>query len=220
LPLDRRQDAALRGLGLISCDPSGAAVVQQAVAGWALRAPADPDTPVDRLPAATALGAFVAVREYGQRLAYALHGFAAREAAVDRQNVFDWTAGLLQFLPGGVGSLAGVVVPFAAHRLHADGTWDNGADRGLVFGPEDSAAVANVQLGPGTGATVAARARAAFLRTAATLGVPVPPRSPVWRMEEVALNAHPIPDIPRFPGVEPPGFRDVEELLRRLIRRR
>jgi hypothetical protein len=39
-------------------------------------------------------------------------------------------------------------------------------------------------------------------------------------MEEVALNAHPFPDLPRFLGAEPPDLRDVVELLGRLIRRR
>jgi hypothetical protein len=218
--LDGLQDAALRGIALVSCDPSGAAVVQQAVAGWARGASAGPDAPDDRLPEAAVLGAFVAVREYGQRLTYALHGFAARNAALNRQDIFTWTAGLLQFLPGAVGSGAGIVLPFAAHLLHADGTWDNGADRGLTFGPEDSAAAANVQLGPGTGAAVATQARTAFLRTAAALGTPVPPRSPAWDAEEAALNAQPVPDMPRILGVELPSFTDVVELLRRPIRGR
>jgi hypothetical protein len=75
--------------------------------------------------------------------------------------------------------------------MHADGTWDNGADRGLVLGPGDSVAVAPLQLGPDEAAAVAARARAAFVRTTAALGLPVPPASPAWHWEQAALDALP-----------------------------
>ncbi|HEY0401163.1 MAG TPA: hypothetical protein VGD09_04040, partial [Blastococcus sp.] len=62
-----------------------------------------------------------------------------------------------------------------------DGTWENGADRGLVFDRNDAAAAALAQLPPERSADAQAvrqQAIAAFDRTATALGVRRSPASP------------------------------------------
>jgi hypothetical protein len=209
-PLDVMADAVLRGLGLVSLDPGGAAVITQAVSRWAVARTAD--IPNGGWAAATAVGGFVAVRQYGQRLAHALHGFEQRDAALSRQHLFDRTVGLLQFLPAEAGAIAGFLLPFAAHWLGADGTWQNGPDAGLVFRADDAAAAAEVQLDPGDlsrSQVLGVRAAAAFARVMGRLGVPVPPDSPVWRWEQAALDGVPLPDKAKQLGLEVPTVRQV-----------
>jgi hypothetical protein len=191
--LDAMPDAALRGLGVIALDPSGSAVIQQALGTWALAQ----TTAGDPLAAAAVVGGFVAVRQYGQRLAYALHGFEQRDDALARKSLFDWTVGLLQFAPGPVGAAAVVLTPLVAHVVGADGTWDNGRDTGLTFGPEDSAAAALVQLGGpegSTGEAIGQEARRSFVLTTCVLGLPLPPDSPEWDVMQALIDSVPFPD--------------------------
>jgi hypothetical protein len=198
-PLTGASDAALRGLGYLSIEPGAAAEVQAALARWGaarLASPSPADVPVPAL----VVGSFVAVREYGQRLAYALHGFELRDEAELRQGLWNWTVGLLLnfALPKWYGDVGGAIEPFAAHLVGADGTWDNGRDTGLVFDAEDAAAVAEVELagaGGGDVARVGAAAQAGFGRAGRVLGLPLPPESPEWSWLEAALDAVPMPQL-------------------------
>jgi hypothetical protein len=201
-PLSDMADAALRGLGYVSVDPGGTAVMQDALRRWAsgrpVRVGALEDGVLD--PVVAARGSVVAVRAYGQRLAYALHGFAERDAAVAGTTVYNWTIGLaLNHLPGAYGEVAGLVSPFVAHWLHADGTWDNGRNDGLTFGADDAAAVAGVEVSPeqlsGSVTALSEQARAAFAGASDRLGLPLPPTSPEWSALEAVFDGLPIPDL-------------------------
>lgn len=198
-PVTGGTDAALRGLGYLSIDAGAAAVVQTALGRWgrdhagALIGGAMPVAPV-------VVGSYVAVREYGQRLAYALHGFRMRDEAELRQGLWNWTAGLLLnvALPKWYADIGGAVEPFVAHLVGADGTWDNGRDTGLVFGREDAAAVAEVELSGPSGeaaGTIGAAAATAFGRAGQVLGLPLPPESPQWSWVEAAIDAVPMPEL-------------------------
>jgi len=110
--------------------------------------------------------------------------------------MFDVTFGLAGYLPGAIGSAAGMGLPFAAHALGPDGTWDNGRDSGLVFGAGDGAAAGAVRLHqmPGAAAeAVAARAGKGFGLTSDILGVPRPPISPTWSWQRAAVEGAPLP---------------------------
>jgi hypothetical protein len=173
----------LQGLGYVTLDRGAAAQIGQALHGWALVQPGSLDGtgPLDPLPAIAVPSAYVAVQQFAQRSDYALDGLQARESAELREQGWDLTVGLLvQVIPGYWGVAAGVLEGYAAIALDADGTWDNGVDRGLVFDRDDATAVAVAQLPPEQAAHVRAvtwQAQAAFDRTADALGERRPPES-------------------------------------------
>jgi hypothetical protein len=196
--LDAADGAALRALGYVSVDPGVGSLLGASVGDWA-RAHAELLGTSSRPVAPLVLGSFVAVREYGQRLAYALHGFELRDAAEAAQTFWKWTVGLLvDLLPKGAGELGGVIEPFAAHVLGYDGIWDNGQDTGLTFDRDDAVAAAEVQLSPDgvhPAGLFAAAAAAGYDRVARILGLPEPPAPPEWHWEQVLLDAAPVPDL-------------------------
>jgi hypothetical protein len=133
--------------------------------------------------------AFVGVREYGQRLAYALHGFEQKAAAELSAQRWEATWGLLPNLLRrmGPGALAGMASDYVAIALDRDGTWDNGPDDGRVFDASDAERAAAGSLPAWSAADVAvigARAGTAFENTLDALGRPKPPTSPpsdLWK---------------------------------------
>jgi hypothetical protein len=182
--MDGGREDVLRGLGYLTVDRAAAAAVQQALRGWVTVQPGELGTPgaPAPLPGVAVPAAYLAVQQYGQRLAYALHGFEAREIAENRELWWHLSVdSIVNLIPGPWGVGAGVVAGYLAIWMNMDGTWENGVDRGLVFDRADAAAEALAQLPPDRSAdvvTVARQARAAFDRTARALGLPRPPTSP------------------------------------------
>jgi hypothetical protein len=174
----------LRGLAYLTLDRGAAAAVEQALHGWALVQPGglDGTGPTVPLPAIAVPSAYLAVQQFGQRLAYVLNGLEARETAENRKQWWDLTVGLYtQLIPGYGGIGAGVLEGYLAIWLDMDGTWETGPDRGLVFGRGDAVTAALAQLPPDRAAdteAVVRQAAAAFDRTARALGVRRPPTSP------------------------------------------
>ena len=175
----------LRGLGYLTLDEEATRAMDEALHRWALIQPValagtNPSSP---LPAVAVPAAFVATREYGQRLAYALHGFEQQQAAERRSGVWDATIGLASNFVrrAGVGIGVGVVVDYAAIWLDFDGTWENGRDEGRVFDETDAVDAALDDRGAGDPRNLdalAAQARAAYTSTLQGLGLPKPPESP------------------------------------------
>ena len=77
---------ALRGLGYLTLDEGAAVAVHRALAGWARVQPGPVGAvgPLPLLPEVVVPAAYVAVEEYGQRLAYTLHGYAKKARAERR----------------------------------------------------------------------------------------------------------------------------------------
>ena len=191
------------GLGVLTCDatlpgrwwPDSSS--GPTASRWLQRAGGSPVG-----PAVAGLAGFVAAREYGQRLAYALHGFEARGRAAERQIDWAWYVALPADLVPGIGGRSRRLEPFAAHAMGADGTWENGVDRGARYTPDAAAAITSGQLTAGQRALAPEldqQARAAYLATATRLGAPVPPVSPVWDATGPLLDGG-------------PGLDDVERL--------
>ena len=155
-----RDGNVLRGLGYLTLDAGAARAVQEGLQAWAASQSALGETGASQVGALPS--AFVATQEYGQRLAYALHGFEQQAAAELKESRWDWTWGLVPNLVrrAGPGVAAGVVSDYAAIGLGRDGTWTNGPDGGLVFDARDT------------------EDPAAFQRTLEALGRPEPPTSP------------------------------------------
>lgn len=203
---DATQDSALRGLGYLTIDERAARTIAAALATWAASPPGTSSPgPLDAAPG-LAIGSFVAVRQYGQRLAYALHGAEEMYRAVDRQFSWNMTVGLVVGLtPGPVGEVAGLLEGPAARRLHADGTWQAGRDLGMVLNRDDAAATAAAVAWVHGGSAVPDvmdQARAGFDRTTAVLGTPRPPDSP----GQSALDELPGPQAPPDVDHELPRF--------------
>jgi hypothetical protein len=179
-----RNGDILRGLGYLTVDREAATAITGALHRWASAQPVDLQGtgPLSPLPVVAVPSAFLAVRQYGQRLAYALHGFEQQEAAESREWWWNLVIGLpVSFIPGPLGVGVGVGEGYAAILFGADGTWDNGADRGPVFDREDAAEAAAD--GPAaadatTADAVARQARATYDRAIRALGLPEPPESP------------------------------------------
>lgn len=148
--------ALLRGLGALSGEPAAATVLDRAL---------DAAAPV-------AVAGWTAVREYGQRLAHALDGFAAQERAERRMHLTD-AVGELASLPPVAGRVLGPLVALGGIAGDLDGTWDEAPDRGRRFSAEDAVRAAGGAPGAGQ----------AYRRTAALLGAPRAPVSPPidWR---------------------------------------
>jgi hypothetical protein len=177
-----REDA-VRGLGYVTIDRNGAAAIERALYGWsrAQLSGLEGTSPLSPLPAVAVSSAYLAVQEYGQRLAHALHGFEQQDDAENREWFWDHTFALLGQLPSWWGVAGGVAEGYVAIALGMDGTWDNGADHGLHFDRETAAESMVADLSPDRAVdadALARQARAAFDRTARLLGRPQAPESP------------------------------------------
>ncbi|MGZ4667880.1 MAG: hypothetical protein ACXVX3_05065 [Blastococcus sp.] len=192
---------ALRGLGYLTLDEGAAVAVYRALAGWSQvqPGPVGETGPLPLLPGVVVPAAYVAVEEYGQRLAYSLHGYELKAQAERRALGWNLTVGVPATLArGGAGFVGGILADYAAMWLGTDGTWHNGPDRGLVFDRGD--AVATIYDGRTTEEgdalrALAAQAADAYDRTAEVLGAPGPPVSPVSHWWTPLVNAfQPGPD--------------------------
>jgi hypothetical protein len=190
----------LRGLGYVTLDRGAADAVRRALSAWAVvqPVPLGPSGVLPPLPAVAVPAAYVAVQEYGQRLAYALHGFELKETAESNAPFWNLTIGLATGLvPGVYGVAAGVIEGYAAMWLGMDGTWDNGPDRGLHLDRSDAVTRAVRPLPDGQARAarrVAEQAAGAYEVTARSLGLPKPPTSPVnhwWQPLADALTPGP-----------------------------
>jgi len=175
---------ALRGLGYLTLDEGAAVAVYRALAGWSRVQPGPVGAagPLPLLPEVVVPAAYVAVEEYGQQLAYTLHGYAEKARAERRALGWNITVGFaVTLLPGKGGFVGGILADYLAMWFGTDGTWHNGPDRGLVFDRTD--AVGTIVEGRAAEQVdalraVAAQAGGAYDRTTAVLGVPAPPVSP------------------------------------------
>lgn len=197
--LDAAQDTALRGLGYLSIDPGASVVLGGALAGWAAHQPVTAALPHERVPVvAFAVGSLVAVREYGQRLAYALHGVQMQDEAEARASNWTWAINVLTAPIGGrylgIGQAAiAAVAPFAAQLFDSDGSWDNGPDTGLVWTRADATHAAELQLRSLDPLAAAAGAGTGYDRTSQVLGLPLPPRPPRWSWQRALVEGAPLP---------------------------
>jgi hypothetical protein len=179
-----RADAVLRGLGYLTIDRDAAGIVESALLDAVRAELLSPEgASADRaLPAVAVAGAYGAVLHYGQRLAHAIQGFEAQDAAERAETWWTWTWGLAANLVlGRFGPAAGLVEGYAAILTGADGTWDNMPDDGLRVDRSDAADMALAQMSPDgvvAAREVAAQAARAYDRTAEVLGSPKPPTSP------------------------------------------
>lgn len=201
---------ALRGLGYLTVDRDAAATVERALTGWAGAQPVPQAGPgeVPDLPAFAVIGSYVAVEEYGQRLAHALDESELEARAELTARRWDWTVGVLAGAgPGAIGMGGSVVEGYAAMALGTDGTWDSPGDDGLVFDRGDAVASGLTALPPeaaGVLGYAAAQAASGFDRAAGVLGVPEAPRSPETHWWG-----------PLVEGITP-GWGDLPPFLRRL----
>jgi len=172
----------LRGLGYLTIDRNAAAAVEQALEEWVTVHPVGlgSDGALPQFPGVVIPNAYRAVREYGQRLAYALHGYEEQKEAEDRALRWNMTAGLAAQLVRGplAGAVAGVAEGYAAMGLDYDGTWDNGIDGGLTFEP-DAGLASLTSDERRLAAGIAHQAHESFVGTQSVLGRPRPPTSPV-----------------------------------------
>ena len=172
----------LHGLGYLTISRDPAEKIAKALAGWAAAAPVDDRELVGltEVPAFTAPAAYVAVQEYGQRLAEALYGFEQQAFAEDRAFLFDMTIGLIPaLLPDPVDTPFDVVTGYLAMWLGFDGRWSNGPVRG-TFDPDDAVVQVVANLSGEQGAAlerIAHKSREAYERTATLIGSPKPPQS-------------------------------------------
>lgn len=178
----------LKGLGYLTVDRQAAATVDAGLTDWSRMQSRDlaGSGPAAPLPAAAVPSAYLAVQNYGQRLAHALDGFELREDAQNKELLWNWTAGLaldlvsyVPFKP--VSFAADVINAYGPILLDTDGTFDNPGDRGLRYGAEDAVRKALAALPPERAAQAHAlqvQAEAAYGRTAEALGRPEAPVSP------------------------------------------
>jgi hypothetical protein len=138
------------------------------------------------------VSAYLATREYGQRLAHALDTYEAQETAGYRAAAWTWSAGMLpEILPPGPGAIVGVAAEVGAVAFRADGTWVDPPDTGLVFDADLAVEEASGEVGrvPAVDrAVLAVQVRDAFARTAAALGEPVPVLSPHQDLQGAVLD--------------------------------
>jgi hypothetical protein len=203
-------DAVLRGLGYLTIDADAAAAVQRAVDARTSAVPLDVTGTDPTAPArAVAIrSAFVAAREYAQRLDYAIEGYVAMADAVDRAVTYDVAvlpvsaySEIAGPFPGTshAADLAEALVDAGAWLLNADGSWELGPDEGLVFDREDAAAAVaplHANADPAGAEMLGRQARAAFDRTLSLLGHPEPPPAPAESLTEVEPPDR--PEIKRF----------------------
>ncbi|UOY01021.1 hypothetical protein [Blastococcus sp. PRF04-17] len=171
----RNGGAPLRALGYLSVGSGGAAAMQEAILDWSRDRPVEPGdaSSFSPAPAVAIPAAYMAAREYGQRLDHALDAYEIKEEAEAEAERWDKTFGLLGFLPGPWGLVGGVAEGSAAIALGMDGRFDAGVDRGLRFDADDAVDVASAATSPDRSVDLAAldeQARAAFARTGRALG--------------------------------------------------
>lgn len=175
--------ALLRGLGYVTLDRHAARTVEEALTGWvqAQPTPAWISGPPPLQPAIVVPNAYLAVQDYGQRLAYSLDQFEAKREADDRAFLWNMTVGLaVEFPAGPWGMAAGVVVDYLAMGLHVDGSWETGGDQRPRFRPAVPGLSALASLTPQEWTAVDRMARMAqtsFESTAHALGAPNVPIS-------------------------------------------
>ena len=130
--------ALLRGLSYVTLDRTAAGAIEAALSQWVSvqPVPVGHRGPPPMLPAVVVPNAYLAVQEYGQRLAYTLHEIELAQEAQDRAFLWNMTIGLAADLaPGPWGMAAGVLVGYVAMGLQLDGTWDSPGYHGLRFAP-------------------------------------------------------------------------------------
>lgn len=177
-------EEVVRGLGYVSVDAGAAGAVTAALGEWAVgQAHELSGTGVsDPLPAIGIPSAYVAVQQYGQRLAHALDAYEAQDAAGRRQLYWDTVVGgAASLVPGPAGIAAGLIEGYAAIGLRMDGTWVDPADDGLVLDAADAARASSAGLEAGQAeraVAVASQARDVFVGATGVLGVPEAPLSP------------------------------------------
>jgi hypothetical protein len=184
----------LRGLGHLTLDQGAAVDV-----GFALQDLLD--RAVDggqRWSAVRVTAGYLAVREYGQRLAHALEAFDLQEEAVREAQKYEVAKQVVLAAPArpAVAAGVGIALDYVGMGLRLDGTWEQGPDEGRHLGAGD--AVRSV--GGVDGLTPAERsrlARAAFSAAGDVLGHPAAPDSPeqhVLRpLVDAAVGAFPPP---------------------------
>lgn len=192
----------LKGLGYVTVDRQAAAAVADALRDWSGTQPLDlaRSGPAAPSPVVAVPSGYLAVREYGQRLAHALDGFELQEEAENKELFWSWTVGLALDLVSHaplktIGIAADLVNGYGPILLGMDGTFDVPVDRGLRFDAEDAVADALAALPPDLAVqahAVRMQADASYRRTAAELGLPEPPESPetdlVGPLVEIAVG--------------------------------
>ena len=183
-----RDGDVLRGLGYLTLDGRAARAVAGGLHDWASEGTGSSPGPA-ALRIAAVEGAFVATREYGQRLAYALHGFEQQAAAEMKEGGWDAVTTVLTLPIAPARSLAQafqsdpfeIASDYAAQFFDSDGVWDNGVDDGLRFGRGDAvhAALGTVRHEGSETEMLASRAAVAYDGAMEALGRPLPPTSPV-----------------------------------------
>ena len=174
----------LRGLGYVTLDRDAAGVIEGALAQWVSVQPVPTwvSGPPPSLPAVVVPNAYLAVQDYGQRLAYALSELDAKREADDRAFLWNMTFGwAAELAPGPWGKAAALVEGYVAMWLDLDGTWDSAGDQGLRFAPDAPTAADMADLTPDEWTAVDRMARMAqgsFEGVQQALGRPLPPMSP------------------------------------------
>jgi hypothetical protein len=192
----------LNGLGYLTIGRDPALVVGKALAEWAAAAAPVTDEELfgwtGRLPSFTVPAAYLAVQEYGQRLAHALHGYEQQAIAERRALTWDWTLGLITtLLPDPVDMPVQIIVDYLAIGLGFDGRWSNGEDHGLTFGQDEAvtSAIANLPADQRDSLDrIVFKAREAYELTVNVMGSPKPPEPPGvswWRPAFDALMPGP-----------------------------
>jgi hypothetical protein len=197
-----RTEHLLKGLGYVTVDRQVAATVGDALRDWSGTQPLDlaRSGPAAPSPAVAVPSGYLAVQEYGQRLAHALDGFELQEEAENKELFWSWTVGLALDLVSHaplktIGIAADLVNGYGPILLGMDGTFDVPVDRGLRFDAEDAVADSLAALPPDLAVqahAVRMQADASYRRTAAALGLPEPPESPetdlVGPLVEIAVG--------------------------------
>ena len=180
-------DAALRGLAHLLTDPERETVVTAAVAAALAGGTV--------VSGGAVAGAYVAVQEHAQRLAYALAYSREHGLAVDREIVWTLAATLpAELLRGEAGDLAGEVLGLAAGYVGADGEVDLGPDAGAVHSADDAVRWVGqtLQPPPEAAGAVSAAVRAGFDDVLALLGQLEPPSTSFLdQVEDVPMPSRP-----------------------------
>jgi hypothetical protein len=209
--------ALLRGLGYVTLDRTAAGVVERALGEWVTVQPVPVWTsgPPPLLPAIVVPNAYLAVQDYGQRLAHALSELDLKQEADDRAFLWNMTLGLVADLaPGPWGVAAGLLADYVAMGLDLDGTWDSPGDHGLRFAPTLPTAEDLAGLTPEEWTVVDRMARMAqgsFDGAQQALGKtlpPVPHENPWWEPVRNAVMPGPVDAVDllrgrRVPHVSP-----------------
>ena len=194
--------AALRGLGYLTIDAGATEALMRGLQAWAGRLPPRPLTAGGAAVLVAVPSAFLAVRHYGQRLAYSL-GTHDRQAEAERaRRRWDVSVGLpVDILMNVAGKrvplaepLVGALEISAQRWADADGQFDIGEDVGTRFTGADAAAwaTAGAEGSREDGLRHIARAAAdVYQRAGSALGEPViatpPEQKGLWQavMEDV-----------------------------------